>query len=172
MDNTRNGDLRRSQRAMYWATLNTCKDQFVKVSAEIILELRKREQEFAQVNQTTTDCQACTQFVLTLTITKAKPSQARWACVPPKMPVHLILIFCGRTTRRLGSNGESRALSEEVVLRKLTDEAIRLIFDLAPNLDSINQELQFGTQHGRLSCYGLHRYDRIPDHVCTTPIAH
>ena len=98
--------------------------------------------------------------------------ESRWARVPPKMPVHLFLHFLGRTTRRLGSNREFRALPEEVVLGKLTDEAIRLIFDLAPNLDSINQELHFGTQHGRLSCYGLHRYDPIPDHVCTTPIAH
>ena len=64
MDNTRNGDLRRSQRAMYWATLNICKGQMLKVPAEIILELRKREQEFEEVNKTSTDCQASTQFVL------------------------------------------------------------------------------------------------------------
>ena len=49
------------------------------------------------------------------------------------MPViHLFLLFFGRTTRRLSSNREFRALPEEVVLRKLTDEAIRLMFDLAP----------------------------------------
>ena len=59
--------------------------------------------------------------------------ESRWARVPPKMPVHLFLHFFGRTTRRLGSNREFRALPEEVVLGKLTDEAIRLIFDLAPN---------------------------------------
>ena len=49
---------------MYWATLNICKDQILKVPAEIILELRKREQELKEVNKTTTDCQASTQFVL------------------------------------------------------------------------------------------------------------
>ena len=53
--------------------------------------------------------------------------------------------FFGRTTRGLGSNGEFRALPEVVVLRKLTDEAIRLIFGLVPMLDSIKQEPQFGT---------------------------
>ena len=83
--------------------------------------------------------------------------------VPPKMPVHLFLLFFGRITRRLGSNREFRALPEEVILRRLTNEAIRLIFDLVPNLDSINQELHFGTKHGWLSCYGLHRYNPIPD---------
>ena len=36
----------------------------LKVHAEIILELRKREEEFEEVNKTTTDCQASTQCVL------------------------------------------------------------------------------------------------------------
>ena len=57
-------DLRRSQRAMYGETLNICKGQILKVPAEIILELRKSEQEFEEVTKATTDCQASTQFVL------------------------------------------------------------------------------------------------------------
>ena len=57
-------DLRRSQRAMYWATLNICKGQILKVPAKIILELRKREQGFEEVNKANTDSPASNKFVL------------------------------------------------------------------------------------------------------------
>ena len=43
VDNTRNGDLRRSLRAKYWATLAIHRDEILKVPTEIIFELRKGE---------------------------------------------------------------------------------------------------------------------------------
>ena len=63
VNNTCNGDLRRSQRAKCWATLPIHKGQILKVSPEIMLELREREKQFKAVKKTTTDCQASTQFV-------------------------------------------------------------------------------------------------------------
>ena len=64
VDDTRNGDLRRSQRTKYWATLPIRKGQILKNPPEIICDLRKREKEFEEVNKTTTNCQVSTQFVL------------------------------------------------------------------------------------------------------------
>ena len=48
VDNTLNGDLRRSLRAKYWATLAIHGDEILKVATEIILELRKREKELEE----------------------------------------------------------------------------------------------------------------------------
>ena len=84
MDNTRNGDLRRSNRAKYWATLIICKGQILKVPSQIILELRKREQEFEEVNKTTTDCQFDLLFNKSKTITSLRLIiKARFPNSPP-----------------------------------------------------------------------------------------
>ena len=51
VNNTRNGDLRTSQRAKYWAPLPIHKGQILKVPPEISLEPRKREKEFEELSK-------------------------------------------------------------------------------------------------------------------------
>ena len=51
VDDTRNGDLRRSQRTKYWATLPIHKGQILKVPPEIIFELRERKKEFEELSK-------------------------------------------------------------------------------------------------------------------------
>ena len=49
-----------------------CKGQILKVPSQIILELHKREQEFEEVNKTTTDCQFVLLFNKSKTITSLR----------------------------------------------------------------------------------------------------